>query len=82
MSQPTRRMLVVFETVCRTGSAKAAAAELGITQAGVRESLTRLYQRLGVDSAGQAAWVLWGPGAASRTEHLDKSPVSDVLHGV
>lgn len=63
---PTPRLLEVFETVCRTGSTKAAAQELGMTPTGVRDALHRLYVRIGADGIGHAAWLIWG----SRTQDV------------
>jgi hypothetical protein len=64
-AEPTPRLLEVFETVCRTGSTKAAALELGMTPTGVRDALHRLYVRIGADGIGHAAWLIWG----SQSEH-------------
>lgn len=75
--EPTRRQREVFEAVCRTGSTKAAAHELGITAAGVRDNLTALYRRIGADGIGHAAWLLWGPG----TEHPYKIMGQGVRQG-
>lgn len=60
MTEPTERLLLIFSTVCRTGSTKAAAAELGMTPTGVRDALHRLYVRIGADGIGHAAWLIWG----------------------
>ena len=62
-ARPTPRELEVFETVCRVGSGKAAAAELGISRDTVRDTLHRMYRRIGADGIGHAAWLLWGPQA-------------------
>lgn len=78
---PTRRELQVFEAVCRSGSAKAAAHELGITPWGVRDTLARLYRVIGAHGMAHAAWLLWGPGATPESEHLYKTTGQDVLTG-
>lgn len=61
--RPTPRELAIFTAVCRTGSTKAAAVELGMTPTGVRDALHRLYVRIGADGIGHAAWLLWGSQA-------------------
>lgn len=63
MRRPSPRELEVLEAVCRPGgSVKSAAHELGISPHTARSHLRDLYDRLGVSSAAQAAWLLWADG--------------------
>ncbi len=55
---PTPRELQVLAASLRAGSTKAAAHELGISDATVRNHLSRLYGRLDVDCMSQAAAAL------------------------
>ena len=59
---PTDRQMAVFEEVCRAGSVKVAAHRLGLSEGTVKNHLRVLYERLGADSAAQAAYLIWGPG--------------------
>ena len=56
---PTERELEVLRAVARTGSMRAASAELGLNEFTVRSHLSALYRRMGVHSAAQAVWRLW-----------------------
>jgi DNA-binding NarL/FixJ family response regulator len=57
----TVRELEVLRAVCRPGaSIRSAAHELGITPGTTRNHLRSLYRTLGVNSAAQAAYVVWG----------------------
>ena len=61
MSAPTARELQVLRAVCRPGaSVRSAANELGISPHTARGYLRSLYARLGVSTAAQAAYALWG----------------------
>jgi DNA-binding NarL/FixJ family response regulator len=63
VSRPTRRELEALAAVCQPGGSVASAArDLGISPHTVRSYLSRLYQRLGVASAAQAAWQVWADG--------------------
>lgn len=55
---PTARQLQVLAAYFRHHSTKIAACELGISDRTVRNQLSRLYARLDVDCASQAAIVL------------------------
>ena len=57
-AQPTARELEVLAAYFRHHSRKLAAHELGITDGTARAHLTRLYARLDVDCASQAAEAL------------------------
>jgi DNA-binding NarL/FixJ family response regulator len=57
-AQPTARELEVLAACLRHHSTKLAAHELGITDSTARNHLSRLYARLNVDCASQAALAL------------------------
>lgn len=57
---PTPRQLEVFRAVATAPSRAVAASQLGITEQSIKNQLTHLYRRLGVDGELRAAWVLWG----------------------
>lgn len=54
----TRRQVEVLEAYLVTGSYSAAAARLGIAYPTVRNHMTDLRCRLGVDTTAQAVYVL------------------------
>jgi len=57
----TVRELEVLRAVCRPGaSIRSAARELGIAPGTTKNHLRTLYGRLGVNTAGQAAYAVWG----------------------
>lgn len=60
---PTPHQLEVFELVCRLGSQQAAADALCVTRKTVSTTLSRMYQRIGADGLGHAAWLIWGSDA-------------------
>lgn len=61
MTDPTARELEVFAAVCRLGSVKAAARELGLGENTVRTHLRVVYSKLGVSgrlaAAGALGWL-------------------------
>lgn len=56
--RPTRRQLEVLHAYIATGSIKAAAIDLDITESTVRQHLSSLYRRTGCINAAQAAFRL------------------------
>lgn len=76
MTRPTDHQLEVFETVCRLGSQQQAAHALGMSVRAVAVTLSRMYERIGADGIGHAAWLIWGPGV----EHVYETARPDVLH--
>lgn len=58
MSKPTARQLQVLAVYLRQASCKAAAHDLGLSEQTVRNHLSRLYGRLDVQCASQAAIAL------------------------
>jgi DNA-binding NarL/FixJ family response regulator len=56
--QPTPRELEVLRVYLRRSSAKEAGHEMGLAESTVRNHLSRLYLRLDVDCATQAAIAL------------------------
>ena len=59
---PTRRQLEVIAAVIATGSQKAAAASLGITEHAIHGDLERLRLRLGDVTMSQAIYILTARG--------------------
>lgn len=55
----TARQIEVLKSRFQHGSRKEGAAALGISDRTARWHLVRLCERLGVDTAEQAAYVLW-----------------------
>jgi DNA-binding NarL/FixJ family response regulator len=55
---PTPRDLEIFTSVCRSGSQKQAAYELGVSLQTVKNHCTKLYRRLGVASQLEASVAL------------------------
>lgn len=68
--RPTAHQMEVFEAVCRLGSQQQAAHALGMTQRAVAVTLSRLYERIGADGIGHAAYLIWGPGRRPDGEHV------------
>ncbi len=58
-SRPTAREMETIEALFRHGSRKDAARELHIKGRALQGRLHRLYERLGVETACDAAYVLW-----------------------
>jgi DNA-binding NarL/FixJ family response regulator len=53
-----RRLMLTLRAYIETGSHKAAAYRLGISESTSRQRVSLLLRRLGVRNATQAAWVL------------------------
>lgn len=62
MAQPTARQLQVIAAVVATGSQKAAAVSLGVSEHNVNGTLGRLRCRLGYVSLEQAVYILTARG--------------------
>jgi DNA-binding NarL/FixJ family response regulator len=56
---PTAREVDLLRALYRTGSSKDAGVALGIARSTVKEHLSQLYRRLGVENAYEAAYALW-----------------------
>ena len=81
--RPTHRELQVLEAVCQPGGSIATAAhELDISPHTARHALRRLYARLGVSSAAQAAYGVWGRGRVADTVRQARGGLGRLAHGL
>jgi DNA-binding CsgD family transcriptional regulator len=65
VSGPTRRELEVLVAYVEAGTTRAAAHDLGISERGVKSSLTRLRDKLGAKSSAQAFAICLHSGRLS-----------------
>lgn len=78
---PTNRELEVLLTRARTGSGKATAFELGISEQTVKSHLAALRRRLGADDTVQAFAICVERGLIKRASPKRRNPNAQVAAG-